>query len=131
MAHAQGGAPRRPSEHLRQEAGGGRVACSRAARRSTCKRPARCSGPPAASRTDCPPGLQWLAMAEFEHHQLSLPRGTTREHARTVLSVAAAYGGWELARYRVWPDGRRQVEVRRRVDPTRPLDAPPLPSFPV
>jgi hypothetical protein len=70
-------------------------------------------------------------MAEFEHHQLSLPRGTTREHARTVLSVAAAYGGWELARYRVWPDGRRQVEVRRKVDPTRPLDAPPLPSFPV
>ena len=65
-------------------------------------------------------------MADFEYQALRLPRGTTREHARTVLSVAATYGGWELASYRLWPDGRREVSVRRRLDPTRPPDLPPL-----
>jgi len=67
---------------------------------------------------------------DFEYQRLSLPRGTTREHARTVLSVAAQYGGWELARYRLWPDGRRQVEVRRRLDPARAGQGlPPLPGL--
>jgi len=71
-------------------------------------------------------------MAEFEYQRLSLPRGTSREHARTVLSVAAQYGGWELARYRLFPDGRRSVEVRRRVDPGHILSGlPPLPGLTV
>jgi hypothetical protein len=56
-------------------------------------------------------------MAEWEHVQLSLPRGTTPSHSSTVLSIAASYGGWELRRYRAWPDGRRKVELRRRVQP--------------
>ncbi|HVU71695.1 MAG TPA: DUF5703 family protein [Mycobacteriales bacterium] len=56
-------------------------------------------------------------MAEFEHVQLSLPRGTTSSHSSTVLSIAASYGGWELRRYRSWPDGRRKVDLRRRVQP--------------
>ncbi len=70
-------------------------------------------------------------MAEFEYQRLSLPRGTSREHARTVLSVAAQYGGWELARYRLWPDGRRLVEVRRTLDVARREGQPPLPGLTV
>lgn len=68
--------------------------------------------------------------SRWEVQRVSLPRGTSREHARAVLSVAASYGGWELARYRLWPDGRRQVEVRRRLDPARVGEGlPPLPGL--
>ena len=45
---------------------------------------------------------------------------------REVLTIHAQYGDWELAKHRIWPDGRRRVTVRRRL---RPGDPPaPLPS---
>ena len=65
-------------------------------------------------------------MAEFEHVQLSLPRGTTAAHSTTVLSIAASYGGWELSRYRSWPDGRRKVDLRRRIEAGRETALPGL-----
>lgn len=53
--------------------------------------------------------------ASFEYRELSLPRGTTRDTARSVLTEYAEYGKWELARLRLYPDGRRRVWLRRRV----------------
>lgn len=44
-----------------------------------------------------------------------MPRGTTRDDARTVLTEFAEYGHWELSRLRLYPDGRRRVWLRRRV----------------
>lgn len=44
-----------------------------------------------------------------------MPRGTTRGDARRFLTEQAEYGHWELARLRLYPDGRRWVELRRRV----------------
>jgi hypothetical protein len=46
-----------------------------------------------------------------------LPVGVTARHAREVLGIHAEFGGWELARHAVWPDGRRKVTIRRRVRP--------------
>ena len=54
-------------------------------------------------------------MAEYEYRQLSLPRTTTRSEARRLLTEKAEYEQWELARLRLYPDGRRQVWLRRKV----------------
>jgi hypothetical protein len=32
-----------------------------------------------------------------------------------MLTDQAEYGGWELARLRLYPDGTRKVELRRRI----------------
>lgn len=53
--------------------------------------------------------------ATYEYREFSFPRGTTRDSARSVLTEYAEYGKWELARLRLYPDGRRQVWMRRRV----------------
>ncbi len=53
--------------------------------------------------------------ASYEYRELSLPRGTSRDAARTVLTEYAEYGKWELARLRLYPDGRRRVWLRRKV----------------
>ncbi|WP_444978694.1 DUF5703 family protein [Acrocarpospora phusangensis] len=47
--------------------------------------------------------------------ELYLPRGTTRETARQVLTEHAEYGHWELDRLRLYPDGSRRVRLRRRI----------------
>lgn len=54
-------------------------------------------------------------MGDYEFRQLSLPRGTSRNAARRLLTEAAEYHGWELARLRLFPDGSRHVVLRRRV----------------
>ncbi len=54
-------------------------------------------------------------MAEYEYQQLYLPRGTSRQEARRLLTDHAEYGHWELARLRLFPDGSRRVVLRRRV----------------
>ena len=51
----------------------------------------------------------------WEYLDLRLPRGTTRETARVLLTGAAETENWELDRLRLWPDGRREVRLRRRV----------------
>ena len=55
------------------------------------------------------------AMTEYETRELLLPRGTTRGAARRLLTDHAEYGGWELARLRLLPDGTRRVWLRRRI----------------
>ena len=64
-------------------------------------------------------------MADYEYKALELPRGVSSRHAHDVLGIHAEFGDWELAHHAVWPDGRREVTVRRRV---RPDPLPPLPS---
>lgn len=54
-------------------------------------------------------------MVEWEYQNLFLPRGTSRNAARQLLTDHAEYGHWELARLRLYPDGSRRVVLRRKV----------------
>jgi len=54
-------------------------------------------------------------MAEYDYLVVRLPRGTSREAARRILTEHAEYGQWELARLRLFADGSRKVTLRRRV----------------
>jgi hypothetical protein len=54
-------------------------------------------------------------MLEYSYLVLRLPRGTTRDAARQILVEHAEHGGWELVRARVYPDGRRRIQLRRKV----------------
>ncbi|GGU92323.1 hypothetical protein GCM10010182_04440 [Actinomadura cremea] len=56
-----------------------------------------------------------VAMAEYTYLVLSLPRGTTRDTARQILTEHAERGGWEIDRLRLYPDGRRRIQLRRKV----------------
>lgn len=56
-----------------------------------------------------------MGYATWEFREVAMPRGTTREGARQLLTGAAETGHWELDRTRVFPDGRRLVRMRRRV----------------
>lgn len=51
----------------------------------------------------------------WEYREVALPRGTGRDAARAALVEAAELGRWELARLRLYPDGRRRVWLRRRI----------------
>ncbi|MHB1068200.1 MAG: DUF5703 family protein [Candidatus Nanopelagicales bacterium] len=51
----------------------------------------------------------------WEYLDLQLPRGTTRESARALITGVAETENWELDRLRLRPDGRREVRLRRRV----------------
>jgi hypothetical protein len=53
--------------------------------------------------------------ATWEYLEMSLPRGTSREAARLLLTGVAESDHWELDRLRINKDGRRQVRLRRRV----------------
>ncbi len=50
---------------------------------------------------------------DYEYQPLRLPPGTDRVSATVQLAVQAEYGGWELARLRLYRDGTRQVTLRR------------------
>lgn len=54
-------------------------------------------------------------MVQYTYLVLRLPRGTTREDARRVMAEHAEYGGWELHRLRLHPDGSRRVQLRRKI----------------
>ena len=54
-------------------------------------------------------------MLEYSYLNLYLPRGTSREVARRVLTEHAEYGHWELDLLRLYPDGRRYVRLRRKI----------------
>ncbi len=62
----------------------------------------------------------------YEWHSVSLPKHSSADQVRLVLSVAASYGGWEMRRYRSWPDGRRVVDLRRKPSPDLPIGLPLL-----
>ena len=63
-------------------------------------------------------------MPGYEYQRVWFPRELTREGARTALTIHATYGEWELMRSRVYPDGRRFVELRRRTRPGLPRYLP-------
>ncbi len=54
-------------------------------------------------------------MLEYSYLVLTLPRGTTRDAARQLMVEHAERDGWELFRVRVYPDGRRRIQLRRKV----------------
>ncbi|MCT9929810.1 DUF5703 family protein [Planotetraspora sp. A-T 1434] len=54
-------------------------------------------------------------MLDYSYLELYLPRGTSREVARQMLTEHAEYGNWELDRLRLYPDGSRRVWLRRRI----------------
>ncbi|GAB3655514.1 DUF5703 family protein [Actinocorallia lasiicapitis] len=54
-------------------------------------------------------------MAEYTYLVLNLPRGTTRETARQLMTEHAEYGGWELHTVRLHPDGRRRIQLRKKI----------------
>ena len=54
-------------------------------------------------------------MAEYEYRSVAVPKDADRQRTRELLVLHAEFGGWELARHQVWPDGRRKITVRRRV----------------
>ena len=51
----------------------------------------------------------------WEYREITLPRGTARDAARAALVELAEHGSWELARLRLYSDGRRRVWLRRKV----------------
>ena len=76
-------------------------------------------------------------MAEYSYLVLHLPRGTSREVARRILTDHAEYGQWELARMRLYADGSRKATLRRRISrPARqhyvswtPVPSPRMPRI--
>ena len=68
-------------------------------------------------------GMGQSRLPDYEYRPLSFPRGTARDTARSVLTIHAEYGEWELDR-RLFPDGRRAALLRRR----RQRFSPALPS---
>ena len=56
-----------------------------------------------------------MLMAEFSYLTLYLPRGTSRDAARRILTDHAEYGNWELSRLRLYPDGSRKATLRRMI----------------
>jgi hypothetical protein len=55
------------------------------------------------------------AMTEYSYLVVHLPRGTTRDAARRILTDHAEYGHWELARLRLYADGSRKATLRRQI----------------
>ncbi|MDF2968504.1 MAG: hypothetical protein K0Q93_2282 [Nocardioidaceae bacterium] len=54
-------------------------------------------------------------VGEYEFQRFWLPRTHSRSTVRRLLTDRAEYGGWELARLRLFPDGSRRVTMRRRI----------------
>jgi hypothetical protein len=54
-------------------------------------------------------------MAQYSYLVLYLPRGTSRDAARRILTDHAEYGNWELSRMRLYPDGSRKATLRRLI----------------
>jgi hypothetical protein len=52
---------------------------------------------------------------EYEFRRLWFPRTLPRSAVRRLLTDQAEYGGWELDRLRLFPDGTRRVTLRRRI----------------
>ena len=67
-------------------------------------------------------------MAEYSYLVLNLPRGTSGDVARRILTDHAEYGHWELAKLRLFADGSRTATLRRKIIRPRPAtgqSAPP------
>lgn len=53
---------------------------------------------------------------DYEYAPMRLPSNVDRVNATAQLTIQAEYGGWELARVRLFRDGTRKVVLRRRLD---------------
>jgi hypothetical protein len=62
-------------------------------------------------------------MTEYSYLILNLPRSTSRDVARRILTDHAEYGNWELARLRLAADGSRTATLRRKIIRPRPAEA--------
>ena len=54
-------------------------------------------------------------MPEYSYRVVYLPRTTSRDAARRILTDHAEHGDWELARLRLYPDGSRKATLRRQI----------------
>ncbi len=73
-----------------------------------------------------PPGWDAETAAEdVEALLLRLPPEVTRITATMRLAIQAEFGGWELKRTRLYPDGSRKVLLRRKRTKTRPITPGP------
>ena len=52
---------------------------------------------------------------DYEYAPLRLPSNVDRLTAAAQLAIQAEFSGWELARVRLFPDGTRQVMLRRKI----------------
>ena len=68
----------------------------------------------AALRRPLTPGVEW------EYERITIAREYPRSVVTKMLVERAEYGGWELDRVRVAPDGTRRVVLRRRIIRVRP-----------
>ena len=64
---------------------------------------------PRAERRPPGPGVEW------EFRRLTIPREVSRNAVTRFLVEKAEYGGWELDRVHVTPDGTRRVVLRRKI----------------
>ena len=55
------------------------------------------------------------ASGQYEYRLLTIPRSTSGNDARQMLTDEAEYGRWELARTRLYAGGERKVWLRRRI----------------
>lgn len=53
--------------------------------------------------------------SEYEFKRFWVSRDESRSMVRRLLTDAAEYGGWELDRLRMFPDGTRRVTMRRKI----------------
>jgi hypothetical protein len=56
-----------------------------------------------------------MRMMEYSYLVVYLPRGTSRDAARQILTDHAEYGHWELSRMRLYADGSRKATLRRPI----------------
>jgi hypothetical protein len=52
---------------------------------------------------------------EYEYDEITLSRELSRSVVTRLLVERAETGGWELARLRMGPDGKRRVVLRRKI----------------
>jgi len=71
-----------------------------------------------AHRRPPAPGVQW----EFE--RLVLPREMSRNAVTRLLVERAEVGGWVLDRVQIGADGKRRIQLRRKI--IRQLRAEPM-----
>ena len=53
--------------------------------------------------------------SHYEYREIRLPRYTSPSAAKKLLTEAAEYGRWELARTSIYLGGERRVWLRRRI----------------
>ncbi|GLW13167.1 hypothetical protein Misp01_82950 [Microtetraspora sp. NBRC 13810] len=54
-------------------------------------------------------------MPDYSYLNVYIPRDTSREAARQLLTEHAEHGDWELDVLRLYPDGTRRVRLRRKI----------------